>query len=35
MAKKGVVMTKFKDRIDAIEINMKIWLSDMIFKKRV
>ena len=33
MAKKEFIMTKFKDRIDAIGISMKNWLNDMIFEK--
>jgi hypothetical protein len=33
MAKKEVIMTKFKDRIDAIGIGMKTWLNGMIFEK--
>ena len=33
MAKTDVIMTKFKDRIDAIGIGMKNWLNGMIFEK--
>ena len=33
MAKKEVIMTKFKNRIDAIGIGMKNWLNGMIFGK--
>ena len=33
MAKKEVIMTKFKDRIDAIGISMKNWLNGMILEK--
>ena len=33
MAKKEVIGTKFKDRIDAIGISMKNWLNGMIFEK--
>ena len=33
MVKKEVIMTEFKDRIDAIGIGMKNWLNGMIFEK--
>ena len=33
MARKKVIMTKFKDRIYAIGISMKNWLNGMIFEK--
>ena len=33
MAKKEVIMTKFKDIIDAIGISMKDWLNGMLFEK--
>ena len=33
MAKKNVIMTKIKNKIDAIEICMRIWLNGTIFGK--
>ena len=33
MAKKGVIMTQFRDRIDAIAISMRNWLNGMILEK--